>query len=105
MAETRRKVSDLQHSLPRYFMLKDRISGSAEQANRLIGRLKKHYQAKGRIDLTDGLKVDFPDHWIHVRPSNTEPIIRVLAEAKTRAKAAAALDALKDAIAAALKSA
>ncbi|MCX6559636.1 MAG: phosphoglucosamine mutase [Candidatus Aminicenantes bacterium] len=105
MAETRRKVSDLQHSLPRYFMLKDRISGSAEQAHRLIGRLKKHYQAKGRIDLTDGLKVDFPDHWIHVRPSNTEPIIRVLAEARTRAKAAAALDALKDAIAAALKSA
>ena len=102
MAATKRKVSDLQKSLPRYVMLKDRIGGSAEQANRLIGRLKKVYEPKGRIDLTDGLKVDFPDHWIHVRPSNTEPIIRVLAEARTRAKAESALAGLKDAITTAL---
>ncbi len=102
MAESKRKISDLQKSMPRYVMLKDRIGGSAEQANRLIGRLKKVYEPKGRIDLTDGLKVDFPDHWIHVRPSNTEPIIRVLAEARTRAKAESALADLKDAIATAL---
>ncbi|MDD8027638.1 MAG: phosphoglucosamine mutase, partial [Acidobacteriota bacterium] len=100
LAETRRKVSDLQKSFPRYVMIKERLGGSAEQAHRLIGRLKKVYEPKGAIDLTDGLKVDFPDHWIHVRPSNTEPIIRVLAEAKTRAKAEAAMSDLKDAIAA-----
>ncbi len=105
LAETGRKVSALQAALPRYVMIKDRLAGSAEQANRLIGRLRKHYEAKGRIDLTDGLKVDFPDHWIHVRPSNTEPIIRVLAEARTRAKAEAALAALKGAIAAWLEKA
>lgn len=102
MAETKLRISQLQKRMPRYVMRRDRIGGSAEQAHRLVGRLKKIYEPKGRIDLTDGLKVDFPDHWIHVRPSNTEPIIRVLAEARTRAKAESALASLKDAIATAL---
>ena len=44
--------------------------------------------------------MDFPDHWIHVRPSNTEPIIRIIAEARTAAKARAALKRLKGEIAA-----
>ncbi len=103
MAESRRKISALQAALPRYVMIKDRMAGSAEQAHRLIGRLRKLYEPTGRVDLTDGLKVDFPDAWIHVRPSNTEPIIRVLAEARTQAKAETALTALKGAIAASLE--
>jgi phosphomannomutase len=50
---------------------------------------------RGKLDLRDGLKVDFPDHWIHVRPSNTEPVIRVLAEARTPAAARRAIETLK----------
>ncbi len=76
-------------------MIKDKIPGSAEQAHRLVGRLRKRYEGRGTASLLDGLKVDFRDHWIHVRPSNTEPIIRVIAEARTEAKARAAIDALK----------
>jgi phosphomannomutase len=103
LAETGKTISALQRTLPRYALVKAKIEGSAEQAHRLIGILKKKYEEGGRIDLTDGLKVDFADHWIHIRPSNTEPIIRVMAEAKTEAKAEAALNILKDAIEAARK--
>jgi phosphomannomutase len=103
LAASRKPVSSLVRALPRYVMLKDRIEGSAERAHRLINILKKHYENNGSVTLLDGLKVDFPDHWIHVRPSNTEPIIRVLAEAKTEALARRALESLRNEIAAAWK--
>jgi len=98
LAAGRKPVSSLVGALPRYVLLKDRIEGSAERAHRLIGVLKKRYENKGTISLQDGLKVDFPDHWIHIRPSNTEPVIRVLAEAKTKARARRALASLRDEI-------
>jgi phosphomannomutase len=99
LAANRRTVSDLVSSLPRYVLIKDRIEGSAERAHRLIVLLKKRYEKAGAVSLLDGLKVDFADHWIHIRPSNTEPIIRILAEAKTAAAARKALETLKSEIA------
>jgi len=99
MAAAGRPISALAQDVPSYVLIKDRIPGSAEQAYRLVHLLKKRYESRGTVSLLDGLKVDFPDHWIHVRPSNTEPVIRVLAEAKTEAAARAALDALKAEIA------
>jgi len=95
MASSGKSVSALQKSLPRYAMIKEKVPGSAEQAFRLINLLKKKYENKGRLELLDGLKVRMSDHWIHVRPSNTEPIIRVIAEARNRKKATAAIRRLK----------
>jgi phosphomannomutase len=95
MAASGKRVSALQKSLPRYFMIKEKVSGSAEQAYRLINLLKKKYEGQGKMELLDGLKVRLKDHWIHVRPSNTEPIIRVIAEAKSREKAKSAIRRLK----------
>jgi phosphomannomutase len=95
LAASRGPISALARTLPRYVMVKEKIEGSAERANRLVGALRKKYAALGKVDLRDGLKVDFPDHWIHVRPSNTEPVIRILAEAKTAAAARRALHGLK----------
>jgi len=103
LAAHRGPVSSLVRSLPRYCLLKDRIEGSAERAHRLIALLKKRYEKAGTVNLLDGLKVEFPDHWIHVRPSNTEPIIRVLCEARTEAGARKVLEALKTEISACLK--
>ena len=76
-------------------MIKEKIAGSAESGYRLVESLKKVYEGRGTLDLRDGLKVDFPDHWIHVRPSNTEPVIRVLAEARPPAAARRAIETLK----------
>ena len=95
MAASGRTISALQKRVPRYVMIKDKIEGSAEQGYRLVGLLKKRYEGEGRISLLDGLKIDFPDHWIHVRPSNTEPIIRVISEARTEIAAKAAIRRLK----------
>jgi phosphomannomutase len=99
LAETDRPISALAMTLPRYVMIKEKIEGSAERAHQLVGLLKKRYETKGKIDLRDGLKVEFADHWIHLRPSNTEPVIRVLAEARTEAKARRAIETLKSEIA------
>jgi phosphomannomutase len=98
MAASGKSVSALQKGLPHYFMIKEKVAGSAEQAYRLINLLKKKYEGKGKMELLDGLKVRMSDHWIHVRPSNTEPIIRVIAEAKSREKATAAIRRLKQEI-------
>jgi phosphomannomutase len=99
MAATGQSMSSLERAVPRYAMIKDRLPGSAEQAYRLINLLRKRYEGRGTLTLLDGLKVDFKDRWIHVRPSNTEPIIRVLAEAKSEDVAREAMESLKAAIA------
>jgi phosphomannomutase len=99
MASSGKTISALRKDIPRYVMIKEKIDGSAERASRLIGRLKKKYEGEGRVNLLDGLKVDFQDHWIHVRPSNTEPIIRVIAEAKTAETAKTAIRRLRKEIA------
>ena len=99
MAATGKSLSALRSQIPSYVMIKDKLEGSAEQAYRLIVLLKKAYEGRGRTSLLDGLKVDFPDHWIHVRPSNTEPIIRVIAESRSAETAKAALRRLKAQIA------
>jgi len=95
MAASGKRISALARTLPRYFMIKKKIAGSPESAYRLIEILKKRYEKRGRVDLRDGLRVEFADYWTHVRPSNTEPVIRVQAESKSRARAQTALDALK----------
>ncbi|MFP4082494.1 MAG: phosphoglucosamine mutase [Candidatus Aminicenantes bacterium] len=84
MASSGKSISQLRQEIPEYSMIKDKIDGSSEQAYRVIRSLKKTYQGKERISLLDGLKIDFRDGWVHVRPSNTEPIIRVVAEAKSQ---------------------
>lgn len=99
LASSGSSISTLQKRIPKYFMIKDKVEGSAEQAYRLISLLKKNVEGQGKVNLLDGMKVDFPDHWIHVRPSNTEPVIRVIAEAKTEEKAKAVIRRLKKEIA------
>ena len=84
MAKSGKTISELQEGIPRYFMIKDKIEGTQEQAFRIIRRLKKKYSNKGEISLLDGLKITFKDYWIHIRSSNTEPIIRLIVEAKRK---------------------
>ncbi|MDQ7823296.1 MAG: phosphoglucosamine mutase [Candidatus Eremiobacteraeota bacterium] len=93
MAKTSLTVSQLAEKAPAYCLVKAKIPGSREEASRLVRQLKKRYEGKALLNSDDGLKLDFPGYWLHVRPSNTEPIIRVFAEARTRAAAEDALGA------------
>jgi len=84
LAETDLTVSQLINTLPRYVMHKDKLPCPREVIPEILqnvkGKLASSQQAK--ISEEDGLRVDLPDCWVHIRPSNTEPIIRIIVEGK-----------------------
>jgi len=84
MASSGKSISQLQEEIPKYYMIKDKIDGTSEQAYQMLRELKKKYSGKEQISTLDGLKINFRDAWVHIRPSNTESIIRIVAEAKRR---------------------
>jgi phosphomannomutase len=86
MAETGKKLSQLADELPRYHIVKEKYPAARERLAGLFEGLKRRWpEAKG--DETDGLRLDWADRWVQVRPSNTEPIVRVIAEAADEAAA------------------
>ncbi len=76
-------MSELKKSLPQYFISKKKIELGSANPNEVIERLKSKYQSE-KINVDDGLRIDFQDHWVHLRKSNTEPIIRAIVEAKSK---------------------
>ncbi len=76
-------MSQLKNSLPQYFISKRKIEIGGKDPDEIIQKLTDKY-ARAQINTDDGLRVDFPDHWVHFRKSNTEPIIRIYAEAKSQ---------------------
>lgn len=80
MASSGKTVSELRNRIPEYFMVKDKIEGSFGEAYHLIRLFKTRYEGRENVSTVDGLKIDFKDSWLHIRASNTEPIIRILAE-------------------------
>lgn len=90
MAARKKTVVELAAGLPQYVLVNDKKSCSAAKAFELIRRLKSDY-AHCNPNGLDGLRLDFPDGWVLIRASNTEPIIRVSAEAQTRERAEALL--------------
>ncbi len=86
VATTGKKVSELVASIPRYHMTKTRVECARALAREVLKRLRAQYAngAEGvSVNIDDGLKLDWPDAWVHLRPSNTEPILRIIAEAET----------------------
>jgi phosphomannomutase len=95
LAIQNKKVSELKKELPEYFMAKERLELSAGlNIKELLTKVKDEYEkikvkeaaepGKGiEISDLDGIKIDWPDSWVQLRASNTEPIIRIYAEAKT----------------------
>ena len=85
----RQKVSckDLRESYPSYFMSKNKIELTPEiDVDKILREVEKRY-AHEEISTVDGVKIDFEDEWVHLRKSNTEPIIRIYTESRTDAKA------------------
>lgn len=80
-------VSALRRSYPAYFMSKNKIQLSSRlNPDKVLLAMQEKY-ADEQITTIDGLKIDFPFSWVHLRKSNTEPIIRIYTEAKTQAEA------------------
>lgn len=96
LAKSGKKVSELRASYPDYYMSKQRVDLPAGvDTEALLTRLAREYQDKGTINLIDGVKIDLPTQWVHVRRSNTEPIIRIYTEAPSSEEAQALADEFK----------
>jgi phosphomannomutase len=81
LAERNQKVTECVDSLPKYIIRKDKmpVGGNLEE---LYAKIKSHFK-DAQVNELDGIRLDFRDNsWIHLRPSNTEPIIRLIGEAK-----------------------
>lgn len=82
LAKSGKKVSEIKASFPPYVIAKQKVQLTPDiNVDALLNVVKTKY-AQYEITDIDGVKIDFPDKWVHLRKSNTEPIIRVYAEAK-----------------------
>src|SRR5207248_6994667 len=80
LAQTRKRLSALVAELPAYAIVKDKHTLAQDRLPGLNAALEKRWP-EAKINRVDGLRLDWDDRWVHVRPSNTEPIVRVIAEA------------------------
>ena len=103
LAKKNIKMSELRKSLPEYFMVKDRVELTPGlDLKKILADIKAEYQSEKITDI-DGVKIDWSDSWVHLRASNTEPIVRIYAEAKTMEIAEAKVKEIKDKILAYIK--
>jgi len=87
LAKSGKTCSDLRKRYPTYEMVKNKIALDSEtDIDEVLRKLEERYAGE-RTNRVDGLKIDFENGWIHLRKSNTEPIIRIYAEAETKAEA------------------
>ena len=87
MAEKGGTVAELRASYPSYFMSKKKIQLTPElDVDALLTAMHDKYSGE-EVSTIDGVKIDFPENWVHLRKSNTEPIIRIYTEAKSQTEA------------------
>jgi len=83
LAEKKMKMSDLRASYPSYFMAKKKMQLTPDlDVDALLVAMAEKYKNE-KVNTIDGVKIDFAENWVHLRKSNTEPIIRIYTEAKT----------------------
>ena len=87
LAEFGGPLSELKKTLPQYFITKGKVEIGALQPDDVLKRLRDRFESRGKVSTADGLKLDFPNSWVHLRKSNTEPIIRIIAEAPQKREA------------------
>ena len=78
--EENRSLSAIVGDLPKYVIVKDKLDRPKASLDTVYAALKKAFPT-AEVDTQDGLRLSWPDRWVHVRPSGTEPIVRVIAEA------------------------
>jgi phosphomannomutase len=94
LADERRTISEILSELPHSFMIKEKLACRSDKIGRVLKTVRDEY-ARWPMDLRDGIKVTLDNGWFLVRGSNTEPIIRLVAEADSEAKARGMIDDLR----------
>lgn len=90
-------VTELTEAIPKYSLLKDRIKNEGYDLTNIYKKIEEKY-SNYPISNMDGLKIDFEESWVQIRESNTEPIIRIFAEAKSEQLAKEKIDEFKEII-------
>jgi phosphomannomutase len=86
LLEEEKPLSKVIAAYPRYVIVKDKLDRPDAPLDAVYEALKRAFP-EAEVDMQDGLRLTWPDRWVHVRPSGTEPIVRVIAEAPTAAAA------------------
>ena len=87
LAQAKQTVSQIVSVYPSFTLLREKIEMSSEgEVKTFLGLVEKQFSTFERNTM-DGVKVTLPNAWVHVRPSNTEPIVRIFVEAESREKA------------------
>ncbi len=95
LAKSGKKVSELKKEYPAYAIAKHKVELTPGlDVDKLLNQVKEIYAAEEVTDI-DGVKIDFPDSWVHLRKSNTEPIIRIYSEAHSGVEADALAEKVK----------
>jgi phosphomannomutase len=97
MTATGKTIGQIVSELPRYEIVKTKFECRREDANRAVEAIKLRF-ASERLDTQDGIRIDWTDAWVHARPSNTEPIMRIIAEAPTRDAAEARIATVQEVV-------
>jgi phosphomannomutase len=80
-------LSEFRSTLPRYAMAKSKVQLAGHDPKLLLTEFGRRCSHNGNVNTDDGIKIIFDDSWVHLRNSNTEPIVRIIAEAPTLARA------------------
>jgi phosphomannomutase len=93
-------LSAVHDALPHYAIVKDKLPLDGLDVDRVLGLMEQRYQAAddASISTVDGVKISFPKSWVHLRASNTEPILRIYAEAATADEARELVERFKQEI-------
>ena len=94
MAQDNQKVSEIFQSMPQYVLVKDKIELGLVDPQSALDRIEAAY-SNADCNKTDGLKLSWENSWIHIRKSNTEPIIRIYAEGETKSSATKMVEEVK----------
>lgn len=98
LAKSGKKVSEIRASMPQYSIYKTKVQLTPGlDVDALLARVKEKFAGEKITDI-DGVKIDFEDSWVHLRKSNTEPIIRIYSEAHEAAQAEKLADSIRDVI-------
>jgi phosphomannomutase len=97
LAKRGKPLNELIKITPAYAIVKDKVDASAELIAKIGPILKDAFKGQ-KIDTQDGVRIDWPDRWVHVRPSNTEPIVRLIAEAGSEKDANALITQVRGAL-------
>ena len=86
MAKENKTIKEIVAEIPKYEIVKEKLEVAKIDENSFLKNIKSKFP-KSKITSIDGIKVDLESGWLHVRSSNTEPIVRIIAEAKTKKEA------------------